>query len=144
MQNYVKLFDSLIDSTVWQECHTTRILWITLLVKKDKDGNVWASLPGIAHAARISLDECKAGIETLSAPDPYSRSNGEDGRRINPIEGGWHIINHGKYRDALGRDAKREADRLRQARYRLRKGGGSLAERLDIQSGNDGVGKSDS
>lgn len=96
---YTKLFSSIVTSTIWQENHATRILWVTMLALSDANGIVEGSIPGLAHVAGISIEECEEGLAKLSSPDRYSRSQEHDGRRIEAVEGGWLILNRTKYRD---------------------------------------------
>jgi hypothetical protein len=119
---YTKLFSTLLDSTVWvQEDKETRLVWITLLVKKDRSQTVKASVPGLAKAAGVSIEECQRALERLGKPDEFSQSKEEDGRRIREVEGGWFIVNGAKYRDAMSADDRREYQRQKQAEYRRRK-----------------------
>ncbi|MCR6496204.1 hypothetical protein LJB71_08240 [Thermomonas sp. S9] len=113
--SYTKLFRGITASTIVSEPLATRWLWVTMLALADKSGNVWGSVPGLARLANISIAECEAALETLQAPDPYSRTRDHDGRRIAAIDGGWHLLNHAKY-DAVRsaedrREYKREWDR---------------------------------
>lgn len=121
MNGYTKLFSSLIDSTIWRESKETKIVWITMLAKSDRDGIVEASLPGLADAARVSLDECIQALKKLSEPDEYSRTKEYDGRRIEEVDGGWRVLNHGKYRAKLSLEERREYQRVWQKEYRYRK-----------------------
>ena len=98
MGTFVKLHSEILDSTIWQEAHHVRILWITMLAMKDKNGEVMASIPGLAHRARITPQECEEGLTILISTDRYSRTKDHDGRRIDEVEGGWKVLNHEKYR----------------------------------------------
>lgn len=108
MTGYTKLFGSIVASTIWREPHETRIVWITMLAMANKNGIVEASLPGLADMARVSVDECKAAIAALEGPDEYSRTKDHDGKRIAPVDGGWAVLNHAKYRAKMGVDERRE------------------------------------
>jgi hypothetical protein len=99
MSGYTKLYSSIIHSTIWREDDKTRIVWITMLAMADMEGNVMASLPGLADASRVTIPECEMALEKLSSPDLHSRSKEKDGRRIEDVDGGWNIINRNKYRD---------------------------------------------
>ncbi len=110
---YAKLFSSIIHSTIWREDPSTKLLWITLLAMSDRDGAIQASIPGLADAARITLDECLEGLEKLKAPDPYSRTKDFEGRRIIEVDGGFVLLNYGKYRDTKSDDEVREKTRAR-------------------------------
>lgn len=121
MAGYTKLFNSILASTIWEADMPTRIVWITLLAMADKHGIAEGSVPGLATFARVSLPQCRAALKALQEPDPDSRSHEKDGRRIEVIEGGWRLINHGKYRAKLGEDERREYLRVKQAEHRARK-----------------------
>lgn len=120
MTGYTKLFSSIVGSTIWRADNETRIVWVTLLALADRDGCVEASIPGLADFARVSLPACERAIQALEAPDQYSRSKDLDGRRIMPIDGGWQLVNHAKYRQAGNADDRREYLRKKQQEYRDR------------------------
>ena len=48
MAGYTKLFNSILQSTIWREDDKTRIVWITLLAMADKNGIAETSLPSLA------------------------------------------------------------------------------------------------
>jgi hypothetical protein len=118
--SYTKLFNSIITSTIWTEDDKTRILWITMLALADKNGEVQASIPGLARVAGMTVADCEAAITKFLAPDPYSRTPDDEGRRIETIDGGWALLNHGKYREMASRDEQKEAAAERQRRCRDR------------------------
>ena len=115
---YTKLWSSIIHSTVWREPMHVKVVWITMLAIADRDGLVLASLPGLADAARVTLDQAKEALAHLSAPDEYSRTKEHDGRRIEECDGGWLLLNHAKYR-ALG-SAEERREQVKQAVRRHR------------------------
>jgi hypothetical protein len=117
---YTKLFQTILHSTIWQENNETRLLWIAMLAMADKNGEVLASIPGLARAANISVEACEEGLEILKAPDKYSRTTDYEGRRIEDIEGGWILLNHSKYREKMGAEERREYNRKKQSEYRAR------------------------
>lgn len=116
--SYTKLFNSIITSTIWTEDDKTRILWITMLALADKNGEVQASIPGLARVAGMSIPDCEAAIGKFLGPDPYSRTPDDEGRRIEAIPGGWALLNHGKYREMASRDESIAANAERQKRHR--------------------------
>lgn len=96
----------------------TKVLWITMLAIADKNGEVHASIPGLARLAGISIEEAEKSIQKFLSPDPYSRTSDEEGRRVEVIDGGWMLINHEKYRK-MASDADRKAKAVeRQRRHR--------------------------
>jgi hypothetical protein len=118
--SYVKLFGSILASTIWRESATTCKLWITMLALADRDGLVEGSVPGLADLARLDVKTCHEALAILLAPDPDSRTKTDEGRRIQEVPGGWLITNYEFYRDKQSADAVREAARLRQQRKRER------------------------
>lgn len=117
---FVKLHRSTLYSTIWQASHTTRLVWVTMLMLADQHGEVMASVPGLADAAKVSLSDCEQALAELAAPDPYSRTPDYEGRRIEPIPGGWRLINYALYREHGSIEERRAKDRERQARHRRR------------------------
>lgn len=117
-----KLFGSILDSTVWRESKETKIVWITLMAMRDRAGCIYASVPGLADRARVTLPECEDALRILSSPDKYSRSKEEEGRRIRSIEGGWQLVNHEKYADMMTQEDARAywAEQKRKARAKLK------------------------
>lgn len=113
---YVKVYESILQSTIWLEAPETKIVWITMLTLKDKEGVVHASIPGLANTAGVTLEACEVAINRFLSPDPYSRTKEFDGRRIREVDGGWLLINHAKYRDL--RTEKNINDAKRQREYR--------------------------
>jgi hypothetical protein len=120
MSGYTKLFSSILASTIWREDNDTRIVWITLLAMADRDGIVEGSVPGLADLARVSVPAALAAIEKLSAPDEYSRSMEQEGRRIEKVDGGWRIVNYEKYRFRGSAEEAREKNAERKRRQRER------------------------
>ncbi|GAB3744913.1 hypothetical protein [Lysobacter olei] len=108
---YTKLFSSITESTVWGESYATRIVWVTMLAMADAQGNVYGAVPGLARRANVTLQEAEAALLAFMSPDPYSRTKDSDGRRIEEIDGGWRLINHGKYSAVRNADERREYKR---------------------------------
>lgn len=121
MTGYTKLFSSIVTSTVWGEPDHVRLVWITLLALSNRDGIVEASIPGLAKMAGVALEDCEAALQRLEGPDKYSRTKDFEGRRIAPVDGGWQLINHRKYRDKLSKEERTEYNRVKQQESRQRK-----------------------
>lgn len=120
MPNYTKLFNSIVTSTIWTEDDKTRIVWITMLAIADQNGEVQASIPGLARLAAVSISDAEIAISKFLGPDPYSRTPENDGRRIAKIDGGWELLNHAKYRRMASLAEAKEANSERQRRHRER------------------------
>jgi hypothetical protein len=119
--SWTPLFSDIVLSSIWGEKDSTRVVWVTLLALKDRNGFVGSSLPGLARAANVGLEECREALDRLMAPDPLSRSKEYGGRRIEEAEGGWLVLNHLKYRDKISKDYRREYQRAKQIEYRRRR-----------------------
>jgi hypothetical protein len=126
VSGFVKLYGSITTSSVWSEPSDTRVVWVTMLAEADADGIIGASLPGLARVANVSLEAAQTAIDTFLAPDPYSRTPENDGRRIEVVDGGWRLLNHKKYRDM--RTPSQVAEAERKAAYRARSKGGTVPE----------------
>jgi hypothetical protein len=118
---YGKIFDSIYDGTLyghWEAIVTMQ----QLIVLADAGGIVDMTPQAIAARTSIPLHIITKGLKVLSEPDPYSRTPGEDGRRIVTIDAhrpwGWQLVNHAKYKAMRDMDQKREADRARIAEKR--------------------------
>jgi len=107
-RGFTKLFNTIVTSTIWQEDDKTRIVWITMLAIADRFGVVSASIPGLASVSNVSVDAAEKAIKNLLAPDPYSRTKDNEGRRIEIIDGGWLILNYEKYRLMLNNEERKE------------------------------------
>lgn len=94
--NYTILKSSIIYSTIWEEDAETCKVWVTMLAMRNKDGEIFSSLPGLAHVARIGLDKTVESVQKFLSPDPHSSTKEYDGRRIEEIPGGWRLLNHEK------------------------------------------------
>lgn len=79
-----------------------KVVWISMMAMADAEGCVMASVPGLADAARVSLEQCQEALLVLGSPDPWSRTKALEGRRIVEVDGGWKLVNYKKYRE-LGR-----------------------------------------
>lgn len=125
---YAKLFSTIVTSTIWQEDSDTKVVWITLLAIKNRFGEVAGSIPGLANLANVSIAACERALIKLESPDPYSRTKDNEGRRILTIDGGWRVLNHGKYQDAMN-EAERKAYKAQWARLNRAKERGQRGQR---------------
>ena len=118
MSGYVKLFSEIVDSSIWEEPHEIRIVWITLLALCDCDGYVRGSSGWLAGKARVTTTACELALEKFKAPDPRSRTPDNDGKRIEQLEDGWLVLNYIAFRDRLSTNPKTVATRERVRKHR--------------------------
>lgn len=110
VETYSKLASSIIRSTVWRQADHVRLMWITILALKDRDGEVMGSVGGMADAARITEEQAEDALRCLMAPDPKSRTKDLEGRRLVEIRGGWRVVTHEYYRAIADIDERRARD----------------------------------
>lgn len=116
---YNKIFTKILDSSIWLEPASTRLVWLTLIAAMDEDGFCqFASVGNLAHRARVLEDEAQTAVASLEGPDPNSSDPENEGRRIERVPGGWMVLNAPKYRDMVTRTVARERTRLRVAKHR--------------------------
>lgn len=121
---YNKLFTKILDSSVWLESDTTRLIWFTFLAAMDEDGMcAFASIRNLAHRARVAEDDAQTAVERLEAPDLDSSDPENEGRRVERVPGGWLVLNAAKYRELVTREVVKEKTRLRVAAHREKKRG---------------------
>lgn len=117
MNGFALLWNKILDSSIWvKESKETRLVWIAILAMKNSHGLVHASTVGLAHRAKVSVEECKEALRVLLSPDPDDTSKVEEGRRIREIKGGWEVVNHDLYR--FSTETKREFWRIQKAEQR--------------------------
>ena len=116
---FTKLHGSIIHSSVWQTPYYVRVVWITMLAMADANGLVEASIGGLTKEAAVTREECLEALESFLGPDPDSKNKDFEGRRIEEVTGGWHVINHAQYRDRQTDAQIKAAERAK--RYRQRR-----------------------
>lgn len=108
---FAKIFTQIFDSSI-AENYQARHVFMDLLVLADSDGVVDMTDEAIARRTNVPLEQVKAAITQLSEPDERSRTAGEDGRRLLPIDPnrswGWQIVNYHHYRRIRDEEARRE------------------------------------
>ena len=148
--SWTPLFSAIINSSVWRESKETRLVWITLLAKKDRNGYVRSALWALARDAGVSEDECRESVRILESPDPESACKENDGRRIKPVEGGWIILNHFLYQKRINKANRLASQAAWQAKYRNNKKLSGIMsppsgeERRFVKAFGDGDGAADS
>jgi hypothetical protein len=117
---FTKLFGDLVTSTIWQEPHSARVLWITILAMKEADHVVRATVPGLAKLADITVEECAQWMQKFQEPDEWSRSQEFEGRRIERHPDGWMVLNGPKYQNKMRKEDRREQNREAQKKHRAK------------------------
>ena len=146
---FVKIDCGILDSTLWLDRDGRDVFFTALLMAEPKEfteavpelrtraleptgwmappgwyGFVRAANVGIAHRARVDTDVALCALERLAAPEPDSRSQDFEGRRMIRVNGGFLILNYIKFRDrdytAKDRQRRlRDRDRARKERRKV-------------------------
>jgi hypothetical protein len=115
---YGKVFESMFEGSLYGQWEAI-VTMQQLIVIANEDGIVDMTPAAISGKTSIPLEILTKGLEILAAPDPYTRTPGNDGQRIELIDEhrpwGWSLCNYGKYRDMVRRGDKLKADRDRLA-----------------------------
>jgi hypothetical protein len=119
---YNKIFTKILDSSIWLEPDSTRIVWITMIAAMDETGFChFAALANLARRANVSLRAAKEAVKILESADKESGDPEFEGRRIERVNGGWIVLNAEKYRNIVTKVGAQEANRKRVARHREKK-----------------------
>lgn len=140
MSGFTKFHTSMLQSSVWYLPKDAKILWVAMLLAKDRRQIVEAGIPGLAGLAVLTIDETAAALALLTAPDPHSKNQEQGGRRVIKVEGGYKIVNGEFYRDEICADDRREYQRnWKRGRKKPKKpGGGSATERETLKLIDEG------
>lgn len=112
-ESYVPLFESMMTSSLWARPGDIVKCWFALLMKADPEGYWNGTAPGLAMQAGVTIETARDAIAILEAPDPDSRDQEHEGRRIQRVPRGWLIFNLKKARLR----AQQEAERARKQRW---------------------------
>lgn len=116
---YNKIFTKILDSSIWLEADSTRLVWLTCIAAMDEDGFCqFASPANLAHRANVTLTACLSALGVLEGPDPNSSDPDHEGRRLERVPGGWMVRNSAKYREMVSREIAKAANRRRVYRHR--------------------------
>lgn len=116
---YNKIFTKILDSSIWLEADSTRLVWLTCIAAMDEDGFCqFASPANLAHRANVTLTACLSALDVLEGPDPNSSDPDHEGRRLERVPGGWMVRNSAKYREMVSREIAKAANRRRVYRHR--------------------------
>lgn len=108
MSGYTPVFSTVFNGTLSGKWPTLPV-WLTILPLADWRGHIDMTPEAISGRTGWPIDLLLEGINELCKPDPRSRSQIEEGRRLVLIDPardwGWRVVNIEKYRDkASGRN----------------------------------------
>jgi hypothetical protein len=108
---YIRLFTSIFSGSLYGKFEPT-VTFIAMLALADRAGEVDMIPEAIASKSGFPLDIILAGIAELEEPDPRSRIETAEGRRILRIDEhrdwGWKITNFAEYQKIRSSEERRE------------------------------------
>ena len=143
--DWIPLFTSIVDSTLWEEPPHVRLMFLTMMFMKDPgDHIVREPLRRVAKVANLSEDKEEAyrlaeeAIRILCEPDLRTRERqAYQGRRLKWVEGqGWLVLN-GEYYEKLRKElgARIRKTQLQRKRREAKKKGPMPGEALALRTG---------
>jgi hypothetical protein len=112
---FVKLDCDIVKSSVWAEDSDVLRVWVYFLATANATGEVRVTVPALAMQCGLPADRAQAILDKFASPDPFSRSQEHEGRRIRierDPEFKIVVLNYGRYR------AKDHTNAERQQRFR--------------------------
>lgn len=123
---FAKIYRSMWTGTLVGKWEAWSLL-VFMLVHANEDGLMNIHPAAISAISGMPLDSVLMAIQILEAPDPNSRTNAEEGRRIvradDHRDWGWYIVNYHAYRDYRSPTAAKARAKDRQQRFRDRQAG---------------------
>ena len=86
--SFAKLDSGIVNSTLWVQPDDVLRVWIWMLSQADADGVVRVAAPALAMNCMKSVDRIREILTLLESPDPDSRSENDEGRRLRKVSGG--------------------------------------------------------
>ena len=109
---YGKIFDQIFSSSIMEEELETRYLFMSMLAICETGGVVDITHEALARKINLDVEKVRRSINALQSPDPRSRSQNDDGRRLVLIDAhrdwGWIIVNYDKYKAIRSNEERRE------------------------------------
>lgn len=100
-KGYVPVFTSVFDGTLGGRWPDSGV-WLCLLALADADGTIDMTIHAITARIGVPVDQLRDCIDRFCAPDPESRSQEEEGRRLVLLDSartwGWRVVNMAAYR----------------------------------------------
>lgn len=121
MDNYdtwSPLFRSIVTSSIWNQPPHVKIVWVTMLALKDKNGFVSSSVSGLARMSVVSMEECQDALRIMLSPDDDSKCSEYEGIKIEKVEGGWMVLGHERFQKKMKEVSLKIGNAKRQKKHR--------------------------
>ena len=122
MNTWTPLWSQVVDSSLWEEKPSVRVLFVTMLALKDADHICRYDAYKLHKKANLTPEETKEALRILQNPDTRRKAFEQefDGRRIQQVEQGWLILNGEKYRSMIQKMKQREYKTIWQSEKRAK------------------------
>jgi hypothetical protein len=120
--SFAPIFNTLLDSSIWEEPYHVRLLWLTMLTLKGSDQIVRGyNAYKLARRANITPEEAAEGLAILKNPDTRSGDQAFEGRRIEEVARDcWRILNGAEYQTQMAQVLRRKYKADKQRLYRAK------------------------
>jgi len=134
--SYVKLFKSVITSTIWTYDAKTCVVWITMMVTADKRGMVKGTTATLANLANVSINDCRASLDRLLAPDEHAATKHHNGSIVEKVKCGWMLRGHQESQNKFcGKKGFRRRPKSKYHAYLCTKKWQDISEKVKIRDG---------
>lgn len=120
-RSFVKLFSSIVTSSLWNEDSDSRVVWITMLALANSHGQIISTVSALSRIANVPPETCQKAINTFCSPDQDSRTKTDEGRRLRVIDGGWELVNYELYKQMMSEEDRKDYQRKYQQKHRTNK-----------------------
>jgi hypothetical protein len=136
---YVKVFSQILESSISVD-YEQRHIFMDLLILADREGVIDMTHEAIARRLNVPESLVSDNIAKLEQPDPKSRSEEHDGRRLVRLadhrDWGWRVVNYGFYRDLVDAETLRIANRERKREQRAKEKAARLRLSKAVHNGH--------
>ena len=121
MKLWQPLWNTIVESSLWDEDDVVVKVFITMLAVQDRDHIVRHNAYALSRKSRKTETQVLEALKILSEPDEKRCEPQEfEGRRIKAVEEGWLILNGEKYQEMMKLEMRRATNRKSQAEFRKR------------------------
>jgi hypothetical protein len=112
---FVRVFLKILDSSIAEDYRVRHVFEDLFKLCDYKTGVLDMTRQSLSRRLNMPIEEINRAIEKLESPDPNSRDQQFDGRRIEKLDAhrdwGWKILNWEKYREILKKSSGAERTR---------------------------------
>lgn len=114
-------YESTFDGSMYGTSPVVFAVWF-YVISKGYGGQVTLNPKKLAETFGTTVADVEAAIRLHCSPDPYSRTQTDEGRRLRHLGGfSYEVVNHDLYKSARALEEKRAQDRQRQRVSRERR-----------------------